>query len=59
MQLPVKKPQTSRSNVFRRKQKTKKAPSQIFSGLKVGKKVRVVFLKPKNKTKGSWNIFRL
>ena len=52
MQLQVKKPQTSRSNVFKRKQTTIKAPSQVFKRFEVGKKVGVVFPKPKNKTKG-------
>ena len=52
MQLQVKMPQKSRNNVFRRKQTTNKAPSKIFRGFEVGKKVRVVFPKPKNKTKG-------
>ena len=51
MQLHVKKPQTSRNKVFRRKQKTSKATSKIFRGFEVGKKVLVVFPKPKNKTK--------
>ena len=52
MQLPVKNPQKSRNNVFRRKQTTNKALSKIFRGFKVEKKVRDVFPKPKNKTKG-------
>ena len=52
MQLQVKIPQKSRNNVFRRKETTKKAPSKIFRGFEVGQKVRVVFPKTKNKTKG-------
>ena len=51
MQLQVKMPRKSRNNVFRRKQTTRKAPSKIFRGFEVAKKVRVVFPKPKNKTK--------
>ena len=31
---------------------TKKDPSKTFRGLEVGKKVGVIFHKPKNKTKG-------
>ena len=50
MQLQVKKPQ--KNNVFTRKQTTNKAPSKMFRGFEVGKKVRVVFPKPKNNTKG-------
>ena len=57
MQLQVKMPKTSRNNVFRRQQTTKKAPSKIFRDFEVGEKVRVVFPKTKNKTKGYWNIF--
>ena len=52
MQLPVTNTKKRRNNVFRRKQITNKAPSKIFRGFEVGKKVRVVFPKPKNKTKG-------
>ena len=52
MQLQVKKPQSRRNNVFRKKQTTNKAPSKIFRGFEDGKKVHVVFPKPKNKTKG-------
>ena len=52
MQLQVKMTQKSRNNVFRKKQTTNKAPSKIFRGFEVGKKVRVVFPKPKNNTKG-------
>ena len=52
MQLQVEIPQKSRNNAFRRKLTTNKAPSKMFSGFEVGKKVRVVFPKPKNKTKG-------
>ena len=57
MQLQVKKAQKSRNNVFRPKQTTNKMSCKIFRGFEVGKKVCVVFPKPKNKTKGSWNIF--
>ena len=46
MQLQVKKPQKSGNNVFTKKQTTNKAPSKIFIGFEVGKKVRVVFPKP-------------
>ena len=52
MQLQVKNPQNSRNNVFRRKQTTNNAPTKIFRGFDVGKKVREVFPNPKNKTKG-------
>ena len=52
MKLQVKMPQKSINKVFTRKQTTNKAPSKIFRGFKVGKKVRVVFPKPKNYTKG-------
>ena len=52
MQLQVKNAQKSRNNVFRKKQTTNKAPCKIFRDFAVGKKVRVVFPKPKNKTKG-------
>ena len=52
MQLQVEKPQKSRNKIFTRKQTTKKAPSKIFRGFEVGEKVRVVFPKPKNETKG-------
>ena len=52
MQLQVKMPQKSRNKAFRRKQITNKAPSNIFRGFEVGKKVHVVFPKRKNKTKG-------
>ena len=52
MQLQVKMPQKSRNNVFSAKLTKNKAPSKIFSAFQVGKKVRVVFPKPKNKTKG-------
>ena len=52
MQLQVKMPQKSRNKVFGKKQRTNKAPSKIFRGFKVRKKVRVVFPNPKNKTKG-------
>ena len=51
MQLEVKNPKKTRNNVFRRKQTTNKAQSKIFTGFEVGKKLRVVFPKPKNKTK--------
>ena len=51
-QLQVKMRQKTRNNVFRRKLNTNKAPSKIFRGFEVGKKVRVVFQKPKKKTKG-------
>ena len=52
MQLQVEMPQKNRTNVFIRKQTTKKAPSKMFRGFEVGKKLRVVFPKPKNKAKG-------
>ena len=52
MQIQGKVPQTSRNKVFRRKETTTKAHSKIFRGLEVGKNVRLVFPKPKNKTKG-------
>ena len=52
MQLQVKMPEKRRNNVFRRKETRKKAPSQIFRGFEVRKKVRMVFTKPKKKTKG-------
>ena len=52
MELQVKKPQTSGNKIFRTKQTTNKAASKIFRGLEVGKNVRVVFPKEKNKTKG-------
>ena len=51
MQVQVKIPQKSRNNVFRRKETTNKAPSKIFRRFEVGKNVRVVFKKPKKKTK--------
>ena len=51
MQLQVEMPQKSRNNVFRTKLTANKVPSNMFSGFEVGKKVRVVFPKPKNKTK--------
>ena len=52
MQLQVKNAQKSRNNVFTKKQTTNKAPWKIFRDFEVGKKVHVVFPKPKNKTKG-------
>ena len=52
MQLQVKNAQKSRNNVFRPKQTTNKASCKIFRGFEVGKKVFVVFRKPKNKTNG-------
>ena len=52
MQLEVKKPQKGRNKAFRRKQTRTKAPSKIFRGFEVGKKVRMVFPKTNNKTKG-------
>ena len=52
MQLQVRMPQKSRYKVFRRKHTTNKTGSKIFRSFEVGKKVRVVFSKPKNKTKG-------
>ena len=45
-------PQKRRNKVFGMKQTTNKAHSKIFRGFEVGKNVRVVFAKPKNKTKG-------
>ena len=51
MQLQVKKPQKRRNKVFRRKQTTNKAASRIFRSFEAGKKLRVVFRKPKKKTK--------
>ena len=51
MQLQVKMPETSRNKIFKRKKLTNKAPSKIFRDFEVGKEVRVVFPKPKNKTK--------
>ena len=39
MQLQVKNTQKSKNNVFTRKQTTNKAPSKIFRGFEVGKKV--------------------
>ena len=57
MQLRVKMPRKSGNNVFIRKQTTNKAPATIVRGFAVGKKVRFVFSKPKNKTKVEWNIF--
>ena len=50
-QLQVKMRQKSRNKVFRRKLTTNKAPSKIFRGFEVGKKVSVAFPKLKNKTK--------
>ena len=52
MQLRVKMPEKSRNKVFRTKQITNKAPSNTFRNFEVGKKVCVVFPKPKNNTKG-------
>ena len=52
MQLKVKMPRKSRNKVFGIKQTTNKTPSKIFTGFEVGKKVRWVFPKPKNKPKG-------
>ena len=51
MQLKIKMPQNSRNKAFERKQTTNKEASKIFRGFAVGKKVRVVFPKPKNNTK--------
>ena len=51
MQLQVKKPQKRRNNVFKKKQTTNKAPSKIFRGFEVAKKVHVVLPKPKKKIK--------
>ena len=43
MQLPVKRPENSRNNVFTRKQTTNKVSFDIFTGLQLGTKVRFVF----------------
>ena len=51
MILLVKMPQKSLNNVFRTKYTTNKEPPKIFRGFQVGKNERVVFAKPKNKTK--------
>ena len=51
MQLQVEMPQKNRNKVLTKKQTTNKAPSKMFRGFEVGKKVRVVFQKPKNKAK--------
>ena len=45
-------PEIKRKNTFIFKQTTNQEPSNIFRGFEVGKKVRVVFPKPYNKTKG-------
>ena len=58
MQLQVKLQQKRRSNIFRSKQTTKKVPPKIFQGLKVRKKVRKMFWKLKNSTKGKCYVFR-
>ena len=52
MQLRVKMPQNSRNNIFTSRKTTNKVPSNIFRALKVGTKVRLVFSRPKNNTKG-------
>ena len=52
MQLRVKIPQNSRNNIFTSRRTTNKVPSNIFRALKVGTKVRLVFSRPKNNTKG-------
>ena len=52
MPLQVKMAQKSRNNVFIGKETTNKAPSKIFRVFEIGKKVRVIFPKPKNKAKG-------
>ena len=57
MELQVKNAQKSRNNVFTRKQTTNKASCKTFRDFELGKKVCVVFQKPKNKAKDLWNIF--
>ena len=52
MQLQNKMPQKNRNKVFGTKEATNKAESKIFRGFEVGRKVRAVFPKPKNKIKG-------
>ena len=57
MQLQVKNAQKTRNNVFRPKQTTNKVSCKTFRDFELGKKVFLVFQKPKNKAKDLWNIF--
>ena len=51
MQLRVKMPQNSINNIFTSRRTTNKAPSKIFRGFEVGKKVRVFFQSQRTKSK--------
>ena len=45
-------------HLFRSKQTKKKVPPKIFTGLKVRKKIKLMFSKPKDCMKGKRYVFR-
>ena len=57
MQLQVKMPQNSRNKLFKSKQTTNKVLSEIFRGLEVRRKLRLMFRTTKNNMKDKSHAF--
>ena len=57
MQLRVKMAEKVQNIVFTSKQTTNKVPHNIFRGLEVATKVRLMFGRAKHNSEDSWNVF--
>ena len=57
MQVMLKLKKKRRNNVSRSKQTTTKVPSNLFRDFEEAKKVRLIFLRPKDKMKSKCYVF--